>query len=301
MRLGNGLILLVLLGGVGAIWCLFKLFDLLEIEGPLPEIDYLGLNLFLTLLLITTSWVYVSNKWQKWAIQNVKTDDKKRLLTKLLDSKESMVLKKWSDLDGLDKLFRGGILVVVFCLCFYLDYARGKTQRLFADQGIYTMGVITEVKKNYHDKNNYIYVTYQFQTDNDMITRTESVASGLTVKVEEVNGFDIFSGQEFEVTYVQQDSVRSKINMHKPNATTLEEFKKLTYQSLLNENKDSAYCNCLIHGTEETFGFKGLGKLFHRNTSYWENENYNVIKYDLLVRKDEFVTLKEKCNSKKKP
>ena len=294
-RIGNLCILLVVLGVPLVVIALLKLIALYDLQIPFKNDEDVFINVFIIIILIAALWIKVSFKWLAWARANVKEEDAFDLEGRIEDKKESFVIKPWNELSKTTKLTRFLGVVVLLGACLYGDYYRSERNRNLVNEGKETQVTISNVRQKYAQKKLNVVATYYYTIDSILYEDEQILNGDLFTTVEEKNGFTIASGNQFKLRYWVKDPTVHRIEFHQPIHQTEKTYKQLVLNSLEKAIPDSIKRSCYVNAICDSLGFAALAQVYHRNTAYWDNENYNRIKYNQLARKDAFKMVKKKC------
>lgn len=295
-RIGNLCILLVVLGVPAVVIALLKIIELYDLQIPFKNDDDVFIDVFIIIILIAALWIKVSFKWLAWARANVKEEDEFDLEGRIEDKKESFVIKPWNELSKTTKLARFVGVVVLLGACLYGDYYRSERNRNLANEGRETQVTILKVRKKYTKKKLNVVATYHYTVDSIFYEDEQILNGDLFTTVEEKNGFPILSGSQYVLRYWQKDPTVHRIEFHKPLGQTRETQKQIVFASLAAEIPDSTQRSCYVNTICDSLGFAALAQVYHRNTSYWENEKFNKIKYGQLARKSSFKQTLKNCD-----
>lgn len=245
---------------------------------------------------VVTTWIYVSTQWKKWALKAVKTADYNDLIRRINDKENSFILKGWNELSSKSKGYRI-IGLLIFSGAFYaFDYMNAKTHQQLNAEGIYTEATVLSITQKAKNKKKYIIANITFNVGDTAYEDEHVLSTGFFNRIEETNGFLIQKGDAYQILYAASDPMLNRLMMDSPSAETVSRLMEVTQNKLVKDGQDSILSKCMVQATYQTFGFKGIAQLYHRNTSYWKNENYNSIKYRLMTEKPEFTTIIEACN-----
>lgn len=297
-RLGNTGILGMVIGTPFFLLGILKIAKLYEINLGFDERQHLFISLVIVILLVAFAWGWFSQKWKKWALQNIKKEDRRELECRI-DGSDSFVLKKWNELNKPNLIFRVVIIVILIVGAFYGDWNRHSTDRLFADKGQSTVATILKISTKYKKKRANLICEYRYIVNDIEFEDEKTLNTGYFLFREEVNGFPIEAGDQFALTYIPDGPVQNRLDLRQPKNQTLEKYIKLSQSKqchLANQSK----CSCILEAVYNTFGIDGLAVIFNKDKSYWENKNYNQIKYELLTNKTKFQTITYDCSSKEK-
>ena len=293
--LGNAFIVAISLGIPTLLLILIKLLDLYDLFHSFDQRFGVFKLLVITGLIIFLLWIQISNWWKNRSMQLVTEEDAPVLAAKLNDEENSFVIKKWKDISRKGKFIRGGIILIIIGGAIYMDYLRDEDNRLFASEGNETTAFVISTKQKYSRKQVKLTATYQYYVDGKPFQGEKVLQSGWFLMSAEINGFPIEEGDEYQLKYLASDPDKNRLDINSPAGTTKNRYIELTSNSLLSTYSDSTYCQCVAKQTFEQFGTDGIARLYHRNTSFWDNERYNSTKYNQLIKKDAFKTIEKNC------
>lgn len=295
-RVGIALVLGLIIGLFGGALVCLKVAKLYEIEICFDERKQLFLFLFLMCMLLCTLWIWLTNKWKEWAFRKVKIEDESLVKYKILLSKESLLFKKWKDITTTNKVLRIVGIILLMIGAYVGDHYRTQEDIKFEIEGEYTVGHIDNYTKKYKNKQMMMVAEYHYFVDS-VEYKDESVKStGWQIFPEEINGFSVGKGDEFMILYQKSDPTHNRLELQKPSEKVLDRYLHQVKERMYKTGLGKEYCDCLVEGVYKKFEMNGLAILYNKDVSYWDNENYNAIKFELLERKVEFKKIQNECS-----
>lgn len=277
--IGHTLVLALIFGMLISILILSKLLKIFEIPWILDSDINLGLTSFFTGYTVFISWVFMTNKWKKWALKTVDQRDKYKLIHVLENEKESVVMKPWGELSKKRMLFRASVLSLLLIVCIGIDIRRIRENSLYDKEGLQTTTTLISVEKKSKGKRNHLIVKYEYSVDDSIYKQERSLLRGFRVNQREKNGFELKPGDQFELVYLPTEPTKNRITFLEPSSKTKAGYRVETIESLLNQKKDSAFCYCLMNAVDTSLGVKGLAILTNYKINMFENGTYNHLKF----------------------
>lgn len=292
------IVISILIGVLVFFAAILKGIQLLELNLPDYivgiEQNYVFMVLFFVIVITAQLWIFGGYKWKQWALSKVNDDEIDDLEDKI-HNKESIILKKWRDLNSKERALRVGGLFIFLLAAIYGDYYRGESNRRYQEEGIYTKAKVLSVVKKVIKNQMKVTVEYEYQVDGNTYVNSSALKTGWKIFTEEINGFPIEKGDVFKVEYLKSNPMESRLKSSEPLQGTLSKYKALALGVWDEENKEYTYRECIINEVYNAYGLKGLATIYNKEKTYFENENYNHINYGVLIEKATFKFLVENC------
>jgi hypothetical protein len=276
---------------------ILELLQLYEIENPINLEHHLIKNIFVYFFIIFSLWVKTSNKWKSWALNSVRSQDYDDLIGKINNKKRSFVIKPWSDLVIEKKIQRVVLVIILFVGSIYWDYNRNIDEKRFRDDSLITVATINSVTKKFKKRKYVVKAKYSYTVQNKVFNDECELASGWFINIEEINGFRIEENDKFKVCYQKKHPQKNRVNFNIPCGKTENRYLLTTKQFMNYKYNDNIFSNCTVDSTYKYFGLKGIATLINQDKSYWENSNFNSIKYSLIKKSTDYKRIIESCKN----
>jgi hypothetical protein len=293
--IGNALVILVVVGIPCLLLVLIKLYKLYNIEAGFDESKNLFFYLFLLITIVTFFWIKVSNNWKRWALKNVKTNEFEVLINKINNQKETIICKQNSELSKTKKIMRGVVFFTLMALCLYGDYYKGEKDRKFESEGIENLITVQRTKTSYSRKKLIFEVIYSYFVDSIQYTDAQIIDSGYNLFPDKKNGFEFQKGDQYKMIHLPKDPTIHRIDFQKPVGKTQVKILQVVKNQLLKNSIDTNQVNCLIESLYDNIGLSAVATLYNKDKKFYENEDYNNIKYGLLLKDEQYIIAVDRC------
>lgn len=298
--IGNMLVLAVIFIPILLILGTSKVLTLYDLDNPFETSDGVGLWLFVVVMTIATLWAFVSKAWKNWALEEVHPDDKEYLRYRI-GNKDSIMIKGWNELSTLNRALRITGIVALAAASSYMEWHKGKQDRLFKEDGVVAWAEVIQVRKKYKKKKLNIVLEYTYNVDSVVYEDEKTISSGWVVSADQKLGFEAVKGDQFRMQYLASDPTQNRLQYEILGEETIERLVDLSIKKITPESEDLVMATCIAEQVNEQFGYKGICLILNREVSHLKNNRFNSFKYERMIATEKYGQLVKSCTPVKKP
>ncbi|MFK7755847.1 MAG: hypothetical protein AB8B53_02820 [Flavobacteriales bacterium] len=293
-RLGQ---LVTLVGTLLALFMFIEFLALIELLDLYPCANEFSISgIILAIVFLIYVWHRISQVWLRFALFQVKPEDKYWLIDKIRH-KDSFVIPKWSEWKTKNKLFVSMWIFLFAVILFIIQQYKTNQNEKFDSLKKKTVGEIVGFSKSVKRKSVLLYADYEFSVNDELFSGKKSLGSGLFSSKQQFRGVDISVGDLFLVEYDSTDCNTNKMRLNEPRLSTKFILDSLTCEALMIKSDLKIDVKCFLDQSFDEYGFEAYSVFLNAHKSYFQDRKYNSIKFEFFMRRDKMKQISKSCSS----